>query len=107
MRLHPDKTRIVYCKDGRTAYGLLRAHGVHLPRVHVPRQEEPESAREPLPGVRPGHQQGRAEEDQPGSAGMAPELDADLGEHEQDQDDVAETAWSPLDAAPETWRCLS
>jgi hypothetical protein len=38
---------------------------------------------------------------------MAPELDADLGEHEQDQDDVAETAWSPLDAAPETWRCLS
>ena len=35
LRLHPDKTRIVYCKDGQ-APGRARAHQLHLPRVHLP-----------------------------------------------------------------------
>ena len=35
LRLHPDKTKIVYCKDSEAA-GLVRADVVHVPRVHVP-----------------------------------------------------------------------
>ena len=35
LRLHPDKTRIVYCKDGRRRADA-RAHLVYLPRVRLP-----------------------------------------------------------------------
>ena len=35
LRLHPDKTKIVYCKDGKRA-GCPRAHRVHVPGVHLP-----------------------------------------------------------------------
>ena len=35
LRLHPDKTRIVYCKDSNRR-GRARAHLVHLPRVRLP-----------------------------------------------------------------------
>ena len=35
LELHPDKTRVVYCKDSNRR-GCLRAHRVHLPGVHVP-----------------------------------------------------------------------
>ena len=35
LRLHPAKTRIVYCKDS-SRRGSAGAHVVHVPRVHVP-----------------------------------------------------------------------
>lgn len=35
LTLHPDKTRVVYCKDSDRRGGA-RAHLVHLPRVHLP-----------------------------------------------------------------------
>ena len=41
LQLHPDKTRIVYCKDGKQAW-LARAHLVHVPGVRVPRAEGPD-----------------------------------------------------------------
>ena len=38
LRLHPDKTRIVYCQDGQRR-GSTRAHVVHVPGVRVPARE--------------------------------------------------------------------
>ena len=56
LRLHPEKTRIVYCKDGTARLG--RAHVVHLPGVHVPGAGHAHQAREDVHRVRPGGQQG-------------------------------------------------
>ena len=38
LRLHPDKTRIVYCKDGNRR-GEHEHTSLHLPRVHLPATE--------------------------------------------------------------------
>ena len=46
LQLHPDKTRIVYCKDGKRRAHGLRGHVVHLPGLHVPRQERPDQGRD-------------------------------------------------------------
>ena len=35
LRLHPEKTKMVYCKDSKSA-GIVRNHGVHVPGVHLP-----------------------------------------------------------------------
>ena len=70
LRLHPDKTRIVYCKDGKTAW-LIRAHVVHVPGVHVPRPLGAAQGREPLHRVPARDQQRRPEEDQRRSPPMA------------------------------------
>ena len=45
LRLHPDKTKIVYCKDSNRRR-LVRAHVVHVPGVHVPSSEGAEQARD-------------------------------------------------------------
>ena len=53
LALHPDKTRIVYCKDAERR-GSSRAHVVHVPGVHVPAeagQERGEVFVEFLPAV--------------------------------------------------------
>ena len=55
LELHPDKTRIVYCKDDDEAR-LVRAQLVHVPGVHVPRAQGPEQAREVLLQLHPGRQ---------------------------------------------------
>jgi RNA-directed DNA polymerase len=44
LELHPDKTRIVYCKDSKPS-GLARARTVHLPGVHVQATTGEEQAR--------------------------------------------------------------
>ncbi|MGW7366378.1 reverse transcriptase domain-containing protein [Streptomyces sp. NPDC054841] len=69
LRLHPDKTQIVYC--GTVSADALRGDGVHLPRVHVSRTREPEQARTAVHVVRAGDQQGSSEEDQCGSPQLA------------------------------------
>ena len=45
LELHPDKTRIVYCKDGQRAR-CPRAHRVHVPGVHVPGARGAEQGRD-------------------------------------------------------------
>ena len=56
LRLHPDKTRIVYCKDG-VRRGSYEHEAFTFLGYTFPRQEEPESARELVPVLRPGDQQ--------------------------------------------------
>ena len=61
--LHPDKTKIVYCKDEQAAR-LVRAHVVHVPGVHVPPAQAPDQAREDRsPSFLPAVSTGRPEED--------------------------------------------
>jgi retron-type reverse transcriptase len=64
LRLHPDKTRIVYCWDGVKTSGSVRAHLARLPGVHLPGQGITRPGRAGVHLVRAGDQQGRPEEDQ-------------------------------------------
>ena len=61
LRLHPGKTRIVYCKDANRRR-LVRAHVVHVPGVRVPSsqrgEQEWEAVRHVLACNRPGCPQG-------------------------------------------------
>jgi hypothetical protein len=56
LELHPDKTRIVYCKDADRR--LVRAHVVHVPRVHVPSTAGQKPVREALRELPARGQQG-------------------------------------------------
>ena len=63
LRLHPDKTKIVYCKDGNRRR-LVRAHRVHVPGVHLPAAYGAGQERRDVRVVPARDQQGRPEEDQ-------------------------------------------
>lgn len=71
LRLHPDKSRIVHCRDG-SHRGSFEHTAFSVPRVHVPRQTKPDPARQAIPVVRSGRQQRRPEEDGAGGAFLAP-----------------------------------
>ena len=76
LQLHPDKTRIVYCQDGKRR-GAHRAHVVHVPGLHVPAARCAGQEREHVRLVPARDQQGRPEEDQcrrcgPGACTAAP-----------------------------------
>ena len=66
LELHPDKTKIVYCKDRRRRSAVMTRHVVHLPGVHVPGQESARPGTGPAcsPAFLPGGQQGRPQEDE-------------------------------------------
>ncbi len=63
LRLHPDKTKIVYCKDGHSTR-RARAHLVHVPGVHVSPARSAAQGRQSISAVPARDQQGRLEEDQ-------------------------------------------
>ena len=62
LRLHPDKTKIVYCQDANRR-GCSRAHVVYVPGVHVSRTEGTQQERGGVHLVSACGQQGRFEED--------------------------------------------
>ena len=70
LRLHPDKTRIVYCKDGRRR-GDHRAHVVHVPWLHVPAARGAGQGRAHVRLVLARDQQGRLDQDRAGGAVLA------------------------------------
>ena len=71
LQLHPDKTRIVYCQDGKRR-ARFRAHVVYVPGLHVPAARCAGQEREHVRLVRARDQQGRLEEDRAGGAVLAP-----------------------------------
>ena len=79
--LHPDKTKIVYCKDGNRR-GAARAHVVHVPGLHLRAAAAREQERTDVHRVPARGQPGRAQGDGPtrsaggGSTG-APTLTSD------------------------------
>ena len=70
LEVHPEKTRIVYCKDDDRIGALSRGE-VHLPRVHVPPSPVEESVGEVLRDPVPRCQQRRGEADATGNATLA------------------------------------
>ena len=60
LRLHPDKTRIVYCKDAEPAVGYRRQRSRSLGTRSVRAQPRPRTARS-LRGVPAGDEQGRTQ----------------------------------------------
>ena len=70
LELHPDKTKIVYCKDSNRR-GSSRAHVVHVPRVHVPAAAGTAEGRGAVHLVPARDQQGRPEENQRRGAVLA------------------------------------
>ena len=69
LRLHPAKTKIVYCKDSRRRGS--HEHLVHVPGVHVPAQGRQESRREDVHGLPARGQPRRAQEDEPAGPPVA------------------------------------
>ena len=70
LRLHPDKTKVVYCQDGNRRLGL-RAHGVYVPGVHFSCPCRAHEARNDVRRVPASYQQGRPEQDQRSDPPMA------------------------------------
>ena len=62
LRLHPDKTKVVYCR--RKPPTGLRAHGVYVLGVHFSCPCSAHEARNDVRRVPTGYQQGRPEQDQ-------------------------------------------
>lgn len=69
VRLHPDKTRIVYCQDGSRRGS--HEHVVHVPRVYVPPAQGAEQEGAVLQRLPARDQQGRPEEAERGGAVLA------------------------------------
>ena len=70
LRLHPDKTRIVYCQDGKRR-GSTRAHVVHVPGLHVSARARRGTSTGAVRVVSARDQQGRPEQDRSGGAALA------------------------------------
>ena len=70
LRLHPDKTRIVYCQDGNRPTRLW-AHGVYVPGVHFSARAARARSRNDVRLVPARDQQGRPEQDQRSDPPMA------------------------------------
>jgi RNA-directed DNA polymerase len=70
LALHPDKTRIVYCKDARRRGSHEHTSFTFL-GLRVPGPEGPHQKRTHHDWLRPGDQQGRHEQDQLGGAVLA------------------------------------
>ena len=72
LGLHPEKTKIVYCKDTTTPREL-RAHQLRLPRLYLPGAHRVHQGEEVLHWLQPGNEregdQGGRQEDQ----GLAPQ----------------------------------
>jgi RNA-directed DNA polymerase len=71
LEVHPDKTRIVYCKDADRAWGA-RAHVVHVSWVHGSSQAGQEPVGEALRELPAGGQHRRGQGDEPGGPLLAP-----------------------------------
>ena len=63
LRLHPDKTKIVYCKDDKRR-GLARAHVVYVPGVHLPPAQRADARTGRCSRLPARGQPGGAEEDE-------------------------------------------
>ena len=70
LRLHPDKTKVVYCKDGRRR-GEYRAHVVYVSRFHFPAARCAGQGRQDVRLVSACGQQGRLEQDRTRGAVLA------------------------------------
>jgi len=70
LRLHPDKTKVVYCPR-REPPTRLRAHGVHVLGVHFSHPCRAHEERRDVRRVPAGYQQGRPEQDQRSDPPMA------------------------------------